>query len=165
MCYRYVCLLRTWYIQSVSETNTIGPLFSCLSKTKPRAPPAEMRGGGVEGGRGSHDVQEHTAREGEGACAPSQKFGSMMMAVGRVRFDHLVVNKDEELLGEGTFGMVMPGTYYGQDVAVKKARDFRGSARVKELFRCGREQRISCIVWSLFAYRIYCSWGRRRGPR
>lgn len=66
----------------------------------------------------------------------------MMMTVGRVRFDDLVVHEDEELLGEGTFGMVLPGTYFGQDVAIKKARDFRGSARIKDLFRCAREQRI-----------------------
>ena len=121
----------------ICKTKTTSGMFSCSSTTNLRAPPAEM--GRARGGRGagSHTTQEDTAREGEGARDPSQNFGSMMVMPGRVRFEDLVVREDEELLGEGTFGSVLPGTYAGEDVAIKRARDFRGSARVKELFRCG----------------------------
>ena len=91
-----------------------------------------MGGGG--GGGGGYAV----------ARAPSQKFGSMMMMLGRVRFEDLLV-QEEEVLGEGTFGTVLRGTYEGEDVAIKKARDFRGSARVKELFRCGVKNSVGSL--------------------
>ena len=119
----------------VRNTNTAAGCFVLTHKTF-RAPPAELGGGG-RGGGGGHAVQRHAAREDDCARAPSQKFGSMMMMLGRVRFEDLVVQENEEVLGEGTFGTVLRGAYEGEDVAIKKARDFRGSARVKELFRCG----------------------------
>ena len=76
------------------------------------------------GGGGGHAVQRHAAREDDCALAPSQKFGSMMMMLGRVRFEDLVLQEEEEVLGEGTFRTVMRGTYEGEHVAMKKARDF-----------------------------------------
>ena len=58
--------------------------------------------------------------------------------LGRVRFEEL--KEDEDIIGEGTFGTVVSGTYGEKEVAIKKARDFRGSKEVIEAFRCGEER-------------------------
>lgn len=58
--------------------------------------------------------------------------------LGRVRFEEL--KEDEDIIGEGTFGTVLSGTYGDTEVAIKKARDFRGSKEVIEAFRWGEKR-------------------------
>lgn len=54
------------------------------------------------------------------------------MKLGRVRLEDL---KEQEVLGQGSFGTVLLGTYQGREVAIKKIRDSTGSMRVMEAFR------------------------------
>ena len=49
-----------------------------------------------------------------------------------MKFDDL---EEGEVLGEGTFGTVVSGTYRGRDVAIKKARGAIGSTSIMEAFR------------------------------
>eukprot|EP00903_Cladosiphon_okamuranus_P014621 g13558.t2 len=70
------------------------------------------------------------------AAAPtsgSDTGGQLMFRLGRVRFDKL--EEDDEILGEGTFGVVHGGTYMGEEVAVKKARGTVGDPAVLREFR------------------------------
>lgn len=67
----------------------------------------------------------------------------MMMMLGRVRFEEL--KEDEDIIGEGTFGTVVSGTYGEKEVAIKKARDFRGSKEVIDAFRCGEERTLIAV--------------------
>lgn len=59
-------------------------------------------------------------------------LGSMVMRLGRVRFEDL---KEEEILGQGAFGTVLLGTYQGREVAIKKVKGSAGSTRIMESFR------------------------------
>lgn len=61
-----------------------------------------------------------------------QTGGGLVMTLGRVRFADL---EEGEVLGEGTFGTVLSGTYRGRDVAIKKARGALGSTPIMEAFR------------------------------
>lgn len=61
-----------------------------------------------------------------------ETLGSMVMTLGRVRFEDL---KEEEVLGQGAFGTVLLGTYQGREVAIKKLRGSTGSMRIMEAFR------------------------------
>lgn len=67
-----------------------------------------------------------TATEGSGS------FKGLEVHLGRVDFNDL---EEGEVLGEGTFGTVMSGTYRGRDVAIKKARGAIGSTSIMEAFR------------------------------
>lgn len=69
------------------------------------------------------------AHEGVG---PRSRAGGLVVRLGRVRFDEL---EEGEMLGEGTFGVVLSGTYRGRDVAIKKARGALGSSSIIEDFR------------------------------
>ena len=62
----------------------------------------------------------------------SERLGSVVMKLGKVRFEDL---EEEEVLGQGTFGTVMSGTYQGRPVAIKKVGGSTGSVRIKEAFR------------------------------
>ena len=62
----------------------------------------------------------------------SSKFNSLAARLGRVEYDYL---EEGGVLGEGTFGTVVSGTYRGRDVAVKKARGAVGSTSIMESFR------------------------------
>lgn len=61
-----------------------------------------------------------------------EKLGSMVMMLGRVRFEDL---KEEETLGQGAFGTVLLGSYQGREVAIKKVRGATGSMRIMQAFR------------------------------
>lgn len=60
--------------------------------------------------------------------------GSLIAHVRRVRFEGLTENG---YLGQGTFGVVLAGKYFGKDVAVKKARAPIFSKQTLQDFRCG----------------------------
>ena len=62
----------------------------------------------------------------------SSKLKGLVARLGRVEYDYL---EEGEVLGEGTFGTVVSGTYRGRDVAVKKARGAVGSTSIMEAFR------------------------------
>lgn len=89
-----------------------------------RDPPAELE---VEGSA----VNEQAVLEEEGGCS-LERWGSMVMKLGRVRFEDL---KEEEILGEGAFGTVLLGTYQGREIAIKKVKGSTGSMRIMEAFR------------------------------
>lgn len=59
-------------------------------------------------------------------------FRRLEVRLGRVDFNDL---EEGEVLGEGTFGTVMSGTYRGREVAIKKARGAIGSTSIMEAFR------------------------------
>lgn len=89
-----------------------------------RAPPAEKAVvGSAEKGQAA-----------PGGAPSSKKVGSMVMMLGRVRFENL---EEKEVLGQGTFGVVLAGTYDGREVAIKRARGCLGSTQIMEAFRCG----------------------------
>ena len=70
------------------------------------------------------------------AAAPasgSETPDQLIVRLGRVRFDKL--EEDDEILGEGAFGVVYSGTYMGKEVAVKKARGLVGDPAVQREFR------------------------------
>jgi len=70
------------------------------------------------------------------AAAPASGSGSggqLMFRLGRIRFD--LLDEDDEILGEGTFGVVQSGTYMGEEVAIKKARGLIGDPAVLREFR------------------------------
>ncbi|CAN0197705.1 unnamed protein product, partial [Hapterophycus canaliculatus] len=69
---------------------------------------------------------------GGSTCGDKMTAGGLVMTLGRVNFADL---EEGEVLGEGTFGTVVSGTYRGRDVAVKKARGALGSSPVVEAFR------------------------------
>lgn len=69
----------------------------------------------------------------EGRISSSHADGSDAVQQGRVSFDMLV--EEEEILGEGTFGVVYSGEYMGKAVAIKKARGIIGDAAVLRAFR------------------------------
>lgn len=72
-----------------------------------------------------------TIRDEEGESS-LKTLGSMVMKLGRVRFDDL---KEEEIVGQGAFGTVLLGTYQGREIAIKKIRGSTGSMRIMEAFR------------------------------
>lgn len=72
----------------------------------------------------------------ETSASGKKTGGGLVMTLGRVRFADL---EEGEVLGEGTFGTVLSGTYRGRDVAVKKARGALGSAPIMEAFRFVRK--------------------------
>eukprot|EP00904_Undaria_pinnatifida_P010394 jgi/Undpi1/6485/HiC_scaffold_20.g08964.m1 len=78
-------------------------------------------------------IESHCVRADDARQRAPSNFGSMMMMLGRVRFEEL--KEDEDIIGEGTFGTVVSGTYGEKEVAIKKARDFRGSKEVIDAFR------------------------------
>lgn len=70
------------------------------------------------------------------AAAPasgSDAGGQLMYRLGRVRFD--LLEEDDDILGEGTFGTVQSGMYMGKEVAIKKARSLIGDPAVLRAFR------------------------------
>eukprot|EP00903_Cladosiphon_okamuranus_P022327 g20532.t1 len=68
--------------------------------------------------------------------------GQVMSRLGRVRFDELTENED--VVGEGTFGVVLSGEYMGQEVAIKKTRDLIGDPAVLHEFR--REAELHFVI-------------------
>lgn len=58
--------------------------------------------------------------------------GSLITRVSRVRFEHL---QEDEVLGQGTFGIVVAGTYMEKEVAIKKARAPIHATRALDDFR------------------------------
>lgn len=66
--------------------------------------------------------------------------------LGRVRFDKLKEGGD--VLGQGTFGVVISGTYMGQEVAIKKAMGPVGDPAVLSEFRW-----VFLRFWEPFAWR------------
>jgi len=82
------------------------------------------------------DVIEAKVSTGSDAAAPANgpgTAGRVMFRLGRVRFDML--EEEDEVLGEGTFGVVHSGTYMGEEVAIKKARGPVGEQSVLREFR------------------------------
>ncbi|CAM9568738.1 unnamed protein product [Discosporangium mesarthrocarpum] len=67
---------------------------------------------------------------------PSITEGTRMTShshrLGRVRFDQL---EEQELLGQGSFGVVHAGRYCGKDVAIKKTREMVTSQEIINAFR------------------------------
>ena len=61
--------------------------------------------------------------------------GSLIAHVRRVRFEYLT---EDGYLGQGTFGVVLAGKYFGKDVAVKKARAPIYTNQTLQDFRCVR---------------------------
>lgn len=59
--------------------------------------------------------------------------GSLIAHVRRVRYEGLT---EEGYLGQGTFGVVLAGKYFGKDVAVKKARAPIYTNQTLQDFRC-----------------------------
>lgn len=88
--------------------------------------------------RFERDDNEYKAETPASSSSPSSSSGKktagggLVMTLGRVRFADL---EEGDVLGEGTFGTVLSGTYRGRDVAVKKARGALGSAPIMEAFR------------------------------
>lgn len=99
-----------------------------------RAPPAEL---GVKGGA----LKGQTNREEEDSSLGT--LGSMVMKLGKVRFEDL---KEQEILGQGSFGTVLLGTYQGVEVAIKKIKGSTGSKRITEAFRLG-PKRVPHASW------------------
>ena len=70
------------------------------------------------------------------AAAPASGCGvagRVLARLGRVRYDLLV--EGEDILGRGTFGVVLSGEYMGQEVAIKKALGIVGDPVVQNDFR------------------------------
>lgn len=75
------------------------------------------------------------ARAASAGTRPGGSYvaGQVILRLGRVRFDEL--EEDDEILGEGAFGVVQAGKYRGQEVAIKKARGVIGDSGVTRGFR------------------------------
>lgn len=58
--------------------------------------------------------------------------GGLVHMLGRVRFEEL---EEGEIVGEGTFGIVLAGKYRGRDVAIKRSRGALGSIDILDEFR------------------------------
>eukprot|EP00752_Nemacystus_decipiens_P007363 g6584.t2 len=65
-------------------------------------------------------------------ASSTRTAGQLMYRLGSVRFDLL---QEGRILGEGTFGIVLAGTYRGEEVAIKKARGLTGEPGVLKEFR------------------------------
>lgn len=80
-------------------------------------------------------VEAQVASSGAGRhpASKSDVAGQLMFRLGRVCFDRL--KQGEDILGEGTFGVVYAGRYRGQEVAIKKARGVIGDPAVLREFR------------------------------
>ncbi|CAM9727938.1 unnamed protein product [Pylaiella littoralis] len=88
-------------------------------------------------------IQSHLSKIAEAAAlddAPSaeqSKAGegfNLIHKLGSVRYDMLEEDEDG-ILGEGTFGIVVSGTFKGEEVAIKKARGPVGDKNVLTTFR------------------------------
>ncbi len=94
----------------------------------------DARGGQGQGTIG--DVIQAKVSNSSAAAAPaggSGVGGEVMFRLGRIRFD--LLEEDDDILGEGTFGVVQSGTYMGEEVAIKKARGLIGDPAVLREFR------------------------------
>lgn len=72
-----------------------------------------------------------SSHEPRGSMANGKKAGGIQ---AQVCWDQLVI-KEDEVLGEGSYGLVLAGTYFGRDVAIKKAAQARLPRNIEDEFR------------------------------